>query len=240
MYTGRIGTYKEFITKYEKEYSDKNPDNVENYITNKLDQGILDKYVVAWKASRLVATCKKGPILSDEDLDLSKFEDSDSYKNGYGRKINKQLLDKYLEDLNNVDVEKELDGFENFEFNHKVACFSNLYGTFLEKMPMDKKGKKLPNFGTVYVINLIYFASKGILPIYDQFAHKAVKALYADVSPSDIYVGEAPEKKNEKAVTALYREYLWLLDKVFGDTSISRNVDQALWAYGHAKSKYNI
>lgn len=241
--------YKDkFVETYSEEYYKRNPKNIEDFIEReKLKNGILDKYVVAWKAGRL-KSLSEGDISSDSQLDLGDFEDPSNYKNGYGRDINKDLLNKYLTYLQTDDfkekVKKETDGFEHLGFEEKVDCFRKLYESFLEKMPSDhndKDGeKKLPNFGSVYIINLIYFATRGIMPIYDQFAHKAVKALYADVSPNKIYVGPAPDKKETDKVVALYREYMWLLDKVFGKISIERKTDQALWEYGHKKPKFGF
>ena len=89
------------------------------------------------------------------------------------------------------------------------------------------------NFGSVYIINLIYFLSKGKFPIYDKFAHKAAKALFMEKQPNEVYVGSAPEKNDIKNVVNLYNEYLWLLEKLFHNYSIDRITDRALWVYGH-------
>lgn len=91
------------------------------------------------------------------------------------------------------------------------------------------------NIGTVYTITLIYFLSKGSLPIYDKFAHKAAKAVYLGVSPSEVFVGEAPGKTETQKIYNMYNEYCWLLKQIFGQEKISRKQDQALWVYGHIK-----
>lgn len=227
----------QFERKYVPEYYLKNPKNIEDYIvTQKLEKGVIDKYVVAWKAGRLSANTDE-KISSDEELNLyvKKFEKNGNYLNGYGKPINKGLLDAYIDDLNATAQEQmaiiDRDGEDAF------TCFSKLYDIFLKKMPKVKE-KRLPNFGTVYLINLIYFRSEGKLPIYDQFAHKAVKALFAKTTPDNIYIGPAPGKEEQKKVNALYREYLWLLDKVFGKIEIERKLDQALWFYGHESKAY--
>lgn len=240
---------KKFVEKYSDEYFKRNSKNIEDYIERKnLKNGTIDLYVVAWKAGRLKAS-SEGEIFSYKDLDLNdfKYKDTDGYKNGYGRKVDKALLE-YLKDLKSEDfkeeVAKETNAFEKGEFEEKVNCFHKVYDDFLKAMPAvyikNGEEKKLPNFGSVYIINLIYFATKGIMPIYDQFAHRAVKALYADISPDKIYVGPAPDKEETDKVVALYREYMWLLDKVFGEISIKRETDQALWAYGHDSQKFDF
>lgn len=196
---------------------------------------------MAWKAGRLSANTDK-IISSDDELNLyaKSFEKNGNYLNGYGKPINKKLLDTYIDDLNATAQEQNT--ILDRAGEDAIACFSKLYDKFLEKMPKDLtsdgKEKRLPNFGTVYLINLIYFRSEGKFPIYDQFAHKAVKALFANASPANIYIGPAPDKEEQTKVVALYREYLWLLDKVFGRIKIERKLDQALWVYGHKSEAY--
>ena len=47
--------------------------------------------------------------------------------------------------------------------------------------------------------------------------------------PSEVYVGEAPNKNSVSDVVNLYEEYRWLLTKVFGKSNIDRTTDRALW-----------
>lgn len=112
-------------------------------------------------------------------------------------------------------------------------------------------------FGTVQLINAMYFLSKGEIPIYDYYAHLAVKALLYNHNPQDMYVGEAPAKaamaKNDKSkyqAVNLLREYMYLLNQLknesvdndfFGKKNmfITRRLDRALWVYGHARVKWN-
>ena len=113
------------------------------------------------------------------------------------------------------------------------------------------------NYGTVYIINQMFFLSKGAIPIYDRFAHVAVKALRMGKSPLEVFVPDAPLKndhpKGKDRVNKEYflavnnlEEYMWLLNEVFPDEIhkngdimfISRELDQALWVYGHAIRKW--
>lgn len=89
------------------------------------------------------------------------------------------------------------------------------------------------------MITLIYFLSGGKYPIYDKFAHIAVKALYMNENPKDIFVGGAPGKGNMDQAIGMYKEYCWLLKQVFGKYDIDRELDRALWVYGHSKKKYD-
>lgn len=176
----------------------------EAIVRDRLEKGIVDEFVVAWKAGRIDSD---GKIIE---------KDKDNYLNGYGRPIKKKELEEYLEYVKNVwpSIKKEDD----------IACIYEEIVT--EKVPH--------NFGCVYVINLIYFLSKGDWPIYDKFAHKAVKAIYMKKNPCEIWIGDAPAKYDTKKVINMYLEYCWLLERVFGSRKISRDIDRALWTYGHA------
>ena len=81
--------------------------------------------------------------------------------------------------------------------------------------------------------------SKGKIPIYDKYAHIAVKALCFGYTPSNIYVGAPPEKSRTKMVINMLSEYMWYLNKLFGTCNIPHSLDRALWVYGHSKIEYD-
>ena len=103
----------------------------------------------------------------------------------------------------------------------------------------------------------MFFLSHGEIPLYDYFAHVAVKALYMEKSPLEVFVANAPGKndhpKGKHKVKKEYylainmlEEYIWLLSKVFPDEIhreermfIPRELDQALWVYGHSSKQYS-
>ena len=194
----------------------KNPteENMERMIEKDLDNGEINDKVVAWKAGQLI---KNGSEYEPKKL-------NGNYINGYGNEINKESLDLYLDNLSKDwnklgDVEKG-----DFSELYKIAC-----------------GCGVPKFfGTVYIINLIYFLSKKKWPIYDKFAHKALKSLFMDKNPYEIYVDSAPGKKDINNVVNMYNEFLWLLNELFGEISIERKLDRALWVYGHAGEDFDI
>lgn len=183
----------------------------EEIVAKRLNKGIIDEVVVAWKAGRI----KNGII---EMLD-------GNYLDGYGRQIDKIKMDTYLEIVSNVCSECEW----------YPENFSKIYEKVINAAP-------IPNFfGVVYIINLIYFMSRQKLPIYDKYAHKALKSLFMGKKPSEVYVGSAPDDKMKiEEVTAMYMEYIWLLEKTIGVYSIDRKIDRALWTYGHADSSWNL
>lgn len=113
---------------------------------------------------------------------------------------------------------------------------------------------KLDGYGSVYTISSLFFLSKGRVPIYDYYAHVAVKALLYDINPQEIFVGDAPEKKkharadeNKKLAMNMLFEYMEQLRCLANGTDyylqdmmyISRELDQALWVYGHASEIWN-
>ena len=111
----------------------------------------------------------------------------------------------------------------------------------------------LEGYGSVYIISSLFFLSKGKVPIYDYYANVAVKALLYDVCPQDVYVAQAPlkdqhsrgdnAKKSAMNMLLEYQRQLEVLAKGTahfknGELFISRELDQALWVYGHATKKW--
>ncbi len=97
--------------------------------------------------------------------------------------------------------------------------------------------------GPVYLITLMYFISRGTYPIYDQFAMMALTAIHEGVKPG----GKIPYKglpsvkellENDDPVFG-YQRYIDLLNAVFSEEELfrdgkpCRDVDRALWVYGH-------
>jgi hypothetical protein len=181
----------------------------------------IQKEFVAWKSGELEGvhlpdkTDEQGVIREPEPLgDISIF----------GNKI--KNLDEYIDAINGI--------IEELKALIEADKVSETYNILVNL----QKEKKVKTFGSVYIITLIYFLSGGMYPIYDKFAHKAVKALYFGFNPRSIYVNGAPGKTEVETVMAMYKEYLFLLEGVFGTYHISREQDQALWVYGHSYKGY--
>ena len=115
------------------------------------------------------------------------------------------------------------------------------------------ESNSITGFGSVNIINSMFFLSGGEVPIYDYYANAAVKALLYNCSPTETYIPEAPGRydhprnaKEERLAVNLLREYKLLLHEVFGEAGcinqsgmyISRDLDRALWVYGHAAQKW--
>lgn len=96
---------------------------------------------------------------------------------------------------------------------------------------------KKDGIGSVYAITLLHFASCGEWPIYDKFAHLALLAIDQEREfPSIITDSELGKSfhSNAKRTFDDYMQYKNLLHTYFGDAyKKDRNIDRALWAYGH-------
>ncbi len=182
----------------------------------------VEKYAISFldkkELNEYVYAWKAGTLVK-ENGKYKPREKNGKYINGYGLEIDKKELRDYME-----RVSKRVDIGD--EFKPMYEC--------LYKLAPPKY------FGAVYMINLLFFKSGGRWPIYDRFAHKATKALFMEKCPDQVYVGEAPAKKNINDVVNMYSEYVWLLEKLFGYKEIDRRIDRALWVYGHATDNFSI
>ena len=113
----------------------------------------------------------------------------------------------------------------------------------LREKPLDEallwlKEKACPGVGTVYILTLWYFISCGEWPIYDRFAKMALDAIRSGAKPGDIVPYKELPSRNEKSfakVGAALEQFKGEIDGVFGYGTYvrDRDVDRALWVYGH-------
>ena len=191
---------------------------------NLLKKSIFNEEALAWKAGKI-------EYINEELKTAKSFESGNDYINGYGRRINKAEFVSYCVYLdNNKEHIKELINKDNWTEAYEIA---------LKSSPQ--------NIGPVYIINALFFITGGNAPIYDVFAHKAVKALLLNIAPSEVYLGGNPSKNDIENVIAMYKEYMLMLKMVFKEyfeqkkkteIFISRELDRALWVYGHSKKIY--
>ena len=103
---------------------------------------------------------------------------------------------------------------------------------------LDKNGIK--GIGTVYLITLLFFMSKGKYPIYDQFAAKAVYAIKNNIAPNNainysFYLPGRDSAWFSKIMCWYMNDYINDLKSIFGEEyKTNRDIDRALWVYGHA------
>ena len=209
----------QFIQKYSELYFKYYPQNkiqnketgdlIEDEINKKCTEGIFDFECVAWKIGR------------DYNEYKAKYDNGEPIPNGYGNLIDGVKLKNFLNEISNSHRLSTIFGEGDYSRSKIEEAFTIL------------SASAPPNFGTVYIITVMYFLSKGAIPIYDQFAHKAIKAIYFEKKPKEVYVGSAPSKTEVTNAINMLDEYMWYLEKVFGTPHIARDIDRALWVYGH-------
>ena len=95
---------------------------------------------------------------------------------------------------------------------------------------------KVDYIGPVYVITLIFFISKGKYPIYDRFANTALKSIKEGGIPKKGDAGNSCEINKKR-----YKEYMDNMEEIYKelyqneevDYMKNRELDRALWVYGH-------
>lgn len=92
--------------------------------------------------------------------------------------------------------------------------------------------------GSVYLVTLLYFISRGRWPIYDRFAMMAVDAIMNSTKPGGIVPSRGLPGKDEKGFSTIMQDhiqpYMENLKCIFGsEYQRTRDIDRALWVYGH-------
>lgn len=92
--------------------------------------------------------------------------------------------------------------------------------------------------GTVYLITLLYFISRGAYPIYDRFAMMSVQAILNNKKPGDLVIVKELPDKSLSTFNHVFEErmkpFIANLNEIFGEKyKENRDIDRALWVYGH-------
>lgn len=199
--------------------------NVEDIVMEDMRSGTFGETAFAWKS---------GKICWDDGAERIKFrpefEHIDDcqkyYRNGYGKPVCQDAFNQYCNGLEERKTEILL--------KIESKSWDEAYCSALFKAPK--------NFGPVNIINAMFFISSGAAPIYDSFAHKAVRALAMNIAPKNVFMGANPDKTDTESVMRMYGEYMCLLKKLFpeyiykdgSNEFIPRELDRALWVYGHS------
>lgn len=119
--------------------------------------------------------------------------------------------------------------------NYIVSEYSSLSNRSPEEIYRSLLNLDVSGLGTVYLLTLVYFISKGKSPIYDQFAHRALDALEKGLKPKaqEVPKHTVPEKKSKNAFKWFEDNYAKRLNGMFGSHYKERKLDRALWVYGH-------
>lgn len=208
--------------------------DAEQEIMKLYHDGKYDVMALAWKAGKVCHNSEKQLFFAD------KFEKDNGYSIGKrGNIVLKESFDDYLKRLNGIksEIKKVIE-------SKGPMCFSKVYDMAMFPHPIEqnKKSNTPTNFGPVNIINALFFISSGAAPIYDSFAHKAVRALAMNIAPKSVFMGANPDKTDTESVIRMYGEYMCLLKKLFpeyiykdgSNEFIPRELDRALWVYGHS------
>ena len=205
----------------------------EKAIVEKLRTATHDEYIIAWKMGSFAV----GKDIAPDNIQGYRKYDMSNYL--------EQISDKKEEIIGIIERASKL--FNSTK--NKLDSVKKLSEAF----DIIKSCNTVSGFGTVYMINSMFFLSKGNIPIYDKNVYKAVQALYLEKNPKDIDVSEAPLAKDSMGAMFRLIEYMYLLDQVFGEGKtvkseefgdcecvgyISRGLDRVLWVYGQCTEMY--
>ncbi len=224
-----LNSKDDFVKVYSSSYFLNNPklaynapqsnENIESIVLEILENGVKDKEdvkkILAWKMGKIKH--------KESDKDFVYYCDwSDGFKvKRYGKEITG--FEKFAEYIR--------DKFYEFR---KILIDDNAD----PKKVYDEIRQNAPSgFGPVYLITLLFFISSAKYPIYDQYAMKALIALEEDKKPGDeIKYKELANCDSSKIdeIFELYNVYIEKLHRLFGEEyKRDRNIDRALWVYGH-------
>ena len=228
-YKGNEITIEEFIKYYSNIYYldteqlngiRKSSRFIENTIDDLLKKGINSEKdvinILAWKL---------GKIRHRESENIKCFVYTSDWENAkqydikiYGKKVEIYKFIKYIvSNINGLEIEAN-------EYPQSV---------------LDKLNEKSPyGIGTVYMITLLYFISRGKYPIYDRFAMIAIDAITNGNKPDEFVKYKQLPSKKEKGFNKLMNNgmnnYIYKIEDVFGkEYQNNRDIDRALWVYGH-------
>ena len=175
--------------------------------------------VVAWKI---------GKIKQEESQQNQKFVYASDWKSCESEN---PIRYGYILDLKSFydKLAKSIERLEELSVSDPQRCLNEL-------APIAPKG-----IGTVVLITMLWFLSKGQRPIYDRFVMTALYAITNDFNPYKFEtrnpLPSIPQKKSKSFGSifskGFYHEYISLLESTELDYKNERNVDRALWVYGH-------
>lgn len=226
---GEAITAEEFISVYSDEYYldgpcivsgvSRNSRHVEDEIDSILKNGIEEKKdvarILAWKMGKIrQAESREGFVYADDWADAEKL-----VVTRYGRSFDLEKIASFIFD--------NIERLEERSKSDPQAVLNEL------------RSQRVKGLGTVYLMTLLTFISRGEWPIYDLFASMALEAIRNGAEPGSwIRCYQLPgidaKSRFEHAVENHLKPYAGALEGVFpGKWQESRDVDRALWVYGH-------
>ena len=255
----KIYTLDEFITFYSKAYYIGQYIEVEKIIDDILEKGIKSKSdiikIIGWKvgAIDMKATylwnskktspnkeffyrTRQGKIVSESYL----VNNEEIIVNTYGREIPVvRISNEIFKILDDKGFKKPID--ELYVIDDE-KLFKKFFRECWDDLFKDSNGKYVDTkgIGSVYRLTILYFYTIGMFPIYDKFADVAITAIIEDKKPFHQikYLSTLP-KKEKTNINGICDEYYKFYKKMIADNDLietyfhNRNVDRALWTYGH-------
>lgn len=192
---------------------------VENYMDALLKNGIREPLdvvrILAWKLGKIKHSESENGFFYAKD-----WENAERFKvYRYNRPLDIRAISEYI--ANNITRLEET----AMTAPQQVLC--------------ELRDLNIAGLGTVYLITLLYFISRGKYPIYDRFAWMAIQAICGDKKPGEAVAAIELPWKNSRAFERVFDTYMVpfmeQLESVFGTAyQECRDVDRALWVYGHA------
>lgn len=157
----------------------------------------------------------------------------------------------------NFQLKKLLNKYVLSNLNHwEEDIEQNTWFCVLEDFNNTKREKDWHGLGTVYCITLLYFISKRKYPIFDQFADKALDVISqnkeafpnADDKKYEPIPSDLPTKDEKKMgeLKERYKRYCKKIETLKSQLSDryrdpqNRDLDRALWVYGHIKCAEDV
>lgn len=194
--------------------------------------------------------------------EISKYEFVSFYNRVYYYLFRDLELERTIEDILEKDILTTKDvvdilrwkiGTTNFDYQaNTVMSRRGLIKVdgLMEKIDEAKKSngpediikifRNYDKIGPVYAITFLYFLSNKEYPIYDKFAHIAIKAIKEELPFKSLVQDSELEKEfntgetDAKKIFKKYKDnYVDRLKNVFDKDYNARDIDRALWAYGH-------
>ena len=187
--------------------------------------------ILAWKTGNI-------------DFNKSNKNDSIEYKEGWDEEkglIKLRNQKSYNPSSFNEFAQNVI--FINKKYKNSEITEKEVWIELVESLDGDKD---VSGIGTVYLITLLYFITKGKCPIYDRFAMAALLSFKINenemlVKPycAKIVIKALPDKKSSRIKKLLdgdnvYNNYCSLLKEYFESKwETNKEIDKALWVYGH-------
>ena len=150
---------------------------IEDYMDELLKNGIKEPLdvvrILAWKLGKIKhSESKNGFVYAKDWKNAERFE---VYR--YNRPFDIRKISEYI--------------------SNNITCLEETAMIAPQKVLCELRNLNVTGLGTVYLITLLYFISRGKYPIYDRFAWMAIQAICGDKKPGEaVAVTELPWKNS--------------------------------------------